>query len=583
MLRQPIITIMGHVDHGKTSLLDAIRGSAIAAREAGGITQAIGASIIPANTLKAVCGDLLAKLNLKLAIPGLLFIDTPGHAAFVHHRKVGGDLADMAILVIDITEGIMPQTTECLNILRACKTPFIIVANKIDMIEGWHTKELPLIASINSQEQRVVQRFETKLYELVAKLFEQKFEAERFDRVSDYTKQIAIVPASAKTKEGIPELLMVLCGLTQKYLEKNIQCHTDAPARGTVLEVKEEKGIGSVIDVIVFDGSIRTNDILVAAGNECPIVTKVKVLLQPEPLQEMREKKSKFRPVKEVCAASGVRIGASGLENVVPGTPIFTATQTTLEETKARIVSEMQSIEQELDKEGVIIKADNLGSLEALRILLREKNIPVLRASIGNITKKDISDAQSSAAKNPLHAVILGFNILPAEPFEGTKIITHNIIYRVIEDYDAWVEEQKKAVEFGELNLLVKPCKIQLLSGYVFRQSNPAVAGVEVQAGTLKAGVSLMKSNGEPITSAKAIQKEQQTVPELARNDRGAVSFPNLVVGRNIKEGDVLYSVISEDDFRKYKEYRQYLKEDEKNVLKEIAEIMRQKNPVWGV
>ncbi len=581
MLRQPIITIMGHVDHGKTSLLDAIRGSAIAAREAGGITQAIGASIIPAKTLQAVCGDLLAKLNLKLAIPGLLFIDTPGHAAFVHHRKTGGDLADIAVLVIDVNEGIMPQTLECLNILRACKTPFVIVANKIDMVEGWRVLGKPIISTISEQEPRVMQRFETKLYELVAKLYENKFEAERFDRVSDYTKQIAIVPASAKTKEGIPELLMVLCGLTQRYLEKNIQCDPNAPAQGTVLEVKEEKGIGSVIDVIIFDGMLRTGDTLVLAGSEGPIVTKVKVLLEPEPLQETREKKSRFRTVKEVCAASGVRIGASGLEHVLPGTPILSATQQNIEGAKSRITKELQSITHQLDKEGIVIKADNLGSLEALTILLREKKIPVLKASIGNITKQDISDAQAS--KNPLHAVILGFNIQPPEPVDGVKIIIHNIIYKVIEDYEAWVEEQKKAVESGELNLLPKPCKILLLQGYVFRQSNPAVVGVEVQAGTLKAGVSLMKTNGEPITSAKAIQKEQQTVPELTRNDRGAVSLPNLIVGRNIKEGDVLYSVISEEDFRKYKEFRQYLKEDERNVLKEIAEIMRQKNPVWGV
>ena len=577
MLRQPIITIMGHVDHGKTSLLDAIRGSAIAAREAGGITQAIGASIIPAATLQAVCGDLLEKLNLKLVIPGLLFIDTPGHAAFVHHRKTGGDLADIAVLVIDINEGIMPQTAECLNILRSCKTPFIIVANKIDMIEGWRTSNLPLITGVNSQEQRVLQRFETKLYELVAKLYENKFEAERFDRVSDYTKQIAI----AKTKEGIPELLMVLCGLTQKYLEKNIQCDPNASAQGTVLEVKEEKGVGSVIDAIIFDGAIRTNDCLVVAGTEGAIVTKVKVLLQPEPLQEMREKKSRFKPVREACAASGVRIGAASLEKVIPGTPLFTATTQTLEETKAKISKEMQAIDKQLDKEGVIIKADSLGSLEALIILLRDKKIPVLKASIGGITKKDISDAQSSS--DPLHAVILGFNITPAEQVEGVKIIVHNVIYRLIEDYDAWVIEQKKAVELGEMNILTKPCKILLLSGYVFRQSNPAVVGVEVQAGTLKAGVSLMKSNGEPITSAKAIQKEQESVPELLRNDRGAVSLPNMIVGRNIKEGDVLYTVISEDEFRKYKEYRQYLKDDEKNVLKEIAETMRKKNPVWGV
>ncbi|MBI4147694.1 translation initiation factor IF-2 [Candidatus Woesearchaeota archaeon] len=580
MLRQPIITIMGHVDHGKTSLLDAIRGSAIASREAGGITQAIGASILPMSTLQAVCGELLQKMNLKLSFPGLLFIDTPGHAAFVHHRKVGGDLADIAVLVIDVHEGIMPQTVECLNILRSCKTPFIIAANKIDSIEGWRPRSQQLIASMTSQEPDVVQRFDTKVYDLVAKLYDHKFEAERFDRVSDYARQIAIVPVSAKTREGIPELLMVLCGLTQKFLEKNIQCDPTGLATGTVLEVKEEKGVGSVLDVILFDGVIRTNDTIVVAGPDGPIVSKVKVLLEPEPLQEMR--KSKFRPVKEVCAASGLRVGGSGLENVIPGTPLFTAAPDTLEEKKCAVQKELQVVTEQLDKDGVIVKADTLGSLEALRILLREKKIPVVRASIGMITKKDVSDAEASKGKNPLHGVVLGFNIPPITS-ESVKVIVHNVIYQVIEEYEKWVEEQTRVVESGELASLPKPCKIQLLTGYVFRQSNPAIVGVEVQLGTLKTGTSLMKVNGEPMTGVKAIEKEQKTVSELLRNDRAAVSFPGLVLGRNVKEGEILYTVISEDQFRKFKDFKQLLKEDEKQVLKEIADIMRKANPVWGI
>lgn len=580
MLRQPIITIMGHVDHGKTSILDAIRGTAIAAGEAGGITQAIGASIIPQETLKHTCGDLLNKLGIKLTIPGLLFIDTPGHAAFSHHRKRGGDLADIAILVININEGIMPQTVECLNILRTCKTPFIIIANKIDMIEGWQTKQQPLLKTIETQHPTVLSRFETKLYELVGALFEHKFTAERFDRVQDYTKQIAIVPASAKTKEGIAEALMVLCGLTQKYLEQTLNYNPNGPACGTILEVKEEKGIGTVLDTILYDGTLKVNDTIVFATPDGPQTTKIKALLTPKPLTEMREKKSDFTTVTHISAATGVRISAAGLNNALAGTPLYSTTPATLQETKQKLLAEITSVTTTHDKEGLTIKADNLGSLEALIQLLKEHKIPVRNASIGSITKKDITDAQS--AHNPHHATILGFNIQPVQ-IPGLKIITHNVIYQIIEDYKQWVTEETKKTELSGLSALTKPSKILLLPGYVFRQSNPAVVGIEVQAGTLTTGTPLMNEQGEPLTTAKNIQKEQENVAELKTNDRGAVSLPNITIGRGIKAGDILYSIITEDEFRKYKEYRDHLKTDEKNLLKEIAEIMRKQNPVWGV
>ena len=583
MLRQPIITIMGHVDHGKTSILDAIRGTAIAAREAGGITQAIGASIIPAQTLHAVCGDLLKKLNITLAIPGLLFVDTPGHAAFVHHRKRGGDLADIAILVIDINEGLMPQTLECLDILKSCKTPFVIVANKIDLIDGWQTKQLPLVAAINAQEPRTLQKFETKLYEVVGALYEQKLEAERFDRVGDYTKQIAIIPASARTKEGISELLVVLCGLTQKYLEQNLQYDPKGPAVGTILEVKEEKGKGHTTDVIIYDGVIKTGDTIVFGSEEGPLVTKVKGLFEPEPLAEMREKKSKFKNVKEAHAATGVRISATGLDKAIPGTPLLVATPETLATSQKRITEEIKSVLIEQATEGVIVKADSLGSLEALTILLREKNIPLLRASIGPVTKKDISDAHAAGLNNPLHGAVLGFNILPTEPVEGVKIIIHDVIYRVIEDYGKWLAEQKKAVEMGGMNQLPKPCKLMLLPNYVFRQSNPAVMGVEIMAGTLKTNIPLMNSEGRQVTNVKGIQHEQENLEKAEKGKRVSVAMPNVVVGRQIKEGDILYSAVPEEHFRIFKEYKQYLTNDEKDLLKEIAEIMRRSNPVWGV
>jgi len=155
MLRQPIITVLGHVDHGKTTLLDKIRKTAIAAKEAGGITQAIGTTEIPTNVIKTLCGKLLERFKIKLIISGLLFIDTPGHEAFTTLRKRGGSIADLAILVIDINEGIMPQTIESLEILKVSRIPFIIALNKIDRIKGWTSaKEICCFSNIRKNRRR---------------------------------------------------------------------------------------------------------------------------------------------------------------------------------------------------------------------------------------------------------------------------------------------------------------------------------------------------------------------------------------------------------------------------------------------
>ncbi|MBW2977979.1 translation initiation factor IF-2, partial [Candidatus Woesearchaeota archaeon] len=402
-IRSPICTVEGHVDHGKTSILDRIRGTSVVTGEAGKITQAIGASIIPLSTIQKTCGPLLQALKMQFTIPGLLFIDTPGHAAFTALRKRGGNLADIAVVVIDINEGIMPQTKEAIEILKSYKTPFIVAANKIDLIPGFKHKEgKPILQTIQEQDPKVITQIETKLYELVGKIHEMGFESERFDRVENHTKQIALVPTSAVTGDGIPELLMVITGLAQKYLEECLKCDTEGQAKGIILEVKEEKGLGTTIDVILYDGNLKKNDTIVIGSLTQPIVTKVRALLEPAPLAEIREKKTKFKPVQRVTAATGVKISAPELENTTAGMPLLSATPETLEKAKAEVQKEVEEVLIETDKSGVIVKADTLGSLEAVDKLLKEKQITIRKASIGNVSKKDISEAESIYEKDPL-------------------------------------------------------------------------------------------------------------------------------------------------------------------------------------
>ncbi len=586
-IRQPIIVLFGNVDSGKTQLLDTIRNTAIVKSEPGRITQSIGCTLVPIETIKKICGHLLEKLKLKVTIPGILFIDSPGHAAFTSLRKRGGNLADIAILVIDINEGIMPQTMECIDILKQYKTPFVVALNKIDLLPAWKSNaKIGLLENIKNQNENAMLLLEKKLYETVGKISELGFNAERFDRVEDYTKQIAIIPTSAKTSEGLPELLMVLAGLSQKFLEESLKVDVEGSAKGTVLEVKEEKGLGITIDAIIYDGSLKQNDTIVIGSLTEPVVTKVKALFEPMPLAEMRDKKAKFKAVEEVSAATGVKIAAPELENAVAGMPLRSCLPDEVERVTEEIKKEIEEVIIETDKLGIVIKADSLGSLEALIKVLREKNIEIKRASIGHISKKDISDAEASHEKEPLQSAVLGFNVelMPEVKVpQNVKVLINNIIYKLIEDFEKWQHETIKKLEAKEIEGLYRPCKIQIMKGYVFRQNNPAIVGVDVLAGTLKVGTPLMKKDGNTITEAKSIQQEQENMEKAEKGKQVAVSLPNVTIGRQLHEENILYSAIPEEHFRKLKEFKKYLTHEEITILKEIAEIMRKNNPMWGI
>ncbi len=581
--RSPVCSVVGHVDHGKSTILDYIRNSNIVSKEAGSITQAIGASIIPLHIIQKLCGKLLESTGSSLNIPGLLFIDTPGHAAFTSLRKRGGNLADIAIVTIDINEGIKPQTEESIKILLSYKTPFIIALNKLDLVPGFKVDEKTgLMANIAAQTSEVQQSIDTRLYKIVGKIHQLfGLETERFDRVDDYTKQIVMIPCSAKLGVGIPELLMMLIGLAQKYLENNLNLDLSGDAKGTVLEVKEEKGLGITMDVIIYDGSIKIGDTIVIGSMSTPIVTKVKAMFEPAPLAEMRDKKSKFKSVKVAVAATGVKLSAKEIESVIAGMPIMTAKEQSVEEAVNKIQEEVEEVIIETDDEGIIVKADSLGSLEALVKLLQENDVQIRKAMVGDISRKDLSDAGSKIEEDPLSAVVLGFNV-KSELSDEVKIITGEIIYKILDEFVEWQEAQKIAIKTKELDNITKPAKIELLSGYVFRQNNPAIMGVEVLMGTLKVGSNLMK-DGQTITSVKQLQFENKAVREAEKGKQVALSMPNVTVGRQVEEGDTLYTAISEDEFRKYKEFKDYLEGDIKTILKEIAEIMRRNNPVWGI
>lgn len=591
-LRQPIVAVLGHVDHGKTTLLDKIRGTVVALKEPGQITQHIGASLVPTDVIEKVTEPLKKIIpTVKLELPGLLFIDTPGHEIFSNLRRRGGAVADLAILVVDLNEGFQPQTYEAVEILKQRRVPFVVAANKIDRIPGWRSyPDQPFLISYRKQSEEVRERLDNKIYEIMGELAKLGFDSERFDRITNFTRQIAIVPISAKTGEGIPELLAVLAGLAQRYMKGRLK-YVEGPAKGVIMEVKEEPGYGSTIDTIIYDGIIRQGDTIVVGGIEGPIVTKVRALLVPAPLTEMRATK-RFEPVEEVSAAAGVKIVAPGLEKAVAGAPVYVVdSPEKLEELKEQVKREVEEVMIETDKEGVIVKADTLGTLEALVQFLKNRGIPVRMARVGPVTKRDIVEAMTVKSKNKEYGVILAFNVkvLPeakelAEK-EGIKIFQHNVIYRLIEEFEEWLKALREEEKRKVLETLVRPGKIRILPGFVFRRSDPAIVGVEVLGGVIKPKYPLMKEDGSRVGSILQIQDKGQSVPEARAGQQVAISIKGRVmVGRHIHEGDVLYTDVPAEHAKLWlTKFKNELSDDEKFVLQEIIKIKRKQNPLYGV
>jgi translation initiation factor 5B len=581
-LRSPIVTVLGHIDHGKTSLLDRMRGTAVQDREAAGITQHIGASFFPTETIEAICGDLLKSVKTELTIDGLLFIDTPGHEAYLNLRRRGGAIADIAILVVDINEGALTQTYESLKILQSGKTPFLVAANKLDKVPGWRDKEgMSLAQTIQAQALSTQSEIDRRIYEIVGALSANGYNSERFDRVEDFTNTIAIVPTSAKTGDGVSELLMVLSGLTQQYMKDRLRI-VEGPARGAILEVREETGLGITLDTIIYEGALRKTDTIVVGGLDDVIVAKIRTLLQPKELDEIRDPKEKFTPVSEVHAAAGVKIVAPDIEGAVAGAPVYAVTNTeNLEDIKQKVRDEVSSIRIQRDSSGIVLKTDTLGSLEAVTQFLQDRNVPVRIADVGTIVKRDVVEAKAAGDTDPLNAVILGFNVKFAADIEdlaaeyGVETFLNEVIYRLYDDYNAWLIVKREQAKAESLSSIIRPGKLELMPDYVFRNKDPAIVGVRVH-GVLKPRTGLINAEGKRIGTVLQIQDRSVTIDEATNGMEVAVSIRGPTIGRQVKDDEVLYTDVPDKHILAMrKKFLDDLTPSEVEVLQEITEIKR--------
>jgi translation initiation factor 5B len=490
-LRSPICCILGHVDTGKTKLLDKIRQTNVQEGEAGGITQQIGATYFPVEALRTKTQVVNKDGKFEFKVPGLLIIDTPGHESFSNLRSRGSSLCNIAILVVDIMHGLEPQTLESMRLLRDRKTPFIVALNKIDRLYGWKKIDNNGFEdSLAMQNKGVQNEFRTRLEATKLAFAEQGFNSELFFENKSMSRNVSLVPTSAHTGEGVPDMLKLLTSLTQDRMTSKLMYLSEVEC--TVLEVKVIEGLGTTIDVILSNGVLREGDRIVMCGLNGPITTNIRALLTPAPLKELRLK-SQYVHNKEVRAALGVKIAANDLEHAIAGSRMLVVGPDDDEEDlEEEVMSDLESLLSRVstDQRGVTVQASTLGSLEALLEFLKVSKIPVANISIGPVYRRDVMMAGTMLEKSKEHAVMLCFDVkVDKEAMAyaneiGVKIFTADIIYHLFDAFTAHmaqITEQRK--EEAKL-LAIFPCVIKPIA--VFNKTDPIVIGVDVIEGSLR-------------------------------------------------------------------------------------------------
>jgi translation initiation factor 5B len=487
--------------------------------------------------------------------------------------------------MVDVMEGVRPQTIESIRILKQAKTPFVIAANKVDRIHGWDSVHGRSMAqAVREQTKDAQALFEQRYWDLVGKFAEHGFNIEMYSKVKDFTQEIALVPISAREGEGIQDLLAVVIGLAERYLEDKLT-DIEGAGEGTVLEMKEERGLGKTLDVILYRGSVKKGDEIVLVTDEGGVSTHVRGMFAPRGMSEMRDAGNRWDDTEAAHAASGLKISAPDLDGVLAGTTLRVVSNDAERQEAISLADAEANLSVELDEEGVTIKADTVGGLEALAKELRAVEVPIRHASIGKVNRRDVRTAENS--NDPLHRIILAFatEILPDAEEEiensenGVKYLGSDIIYHILEEREEWVEQRTRELEEASREKVVYPGRILLLPDHTFRVSKPAVVGVRVLAGRIHVGQRLLK-NGERVGQIKSIRSGQDSMKEAKQGAEVAVAIDGVTVGRQIDEDDVLLVDIPESHAKKLR--KMDLTSAELEVLEELTAIHRKDSHFWG-
>lgn len=567
-LRSPICCILGHVDTGKTKLLDKIRQTNVQGGEAGGITQQIGATYFPMAAIKKKTESMAAYEKQTFDVPGLLIIDTPGHESFSNLRSRGSSLCNIAILVIDIMHGLEPQTIESIRLLRERKAPFVVALNKIDRLYDWQSvPNNSFRDSFNNQTDSVKSEFDDRLTRIKVALAEQGLNSELYFQNKNMSKYVSIVPTSAVTGEGVPDILWLLLELTQKRMSKQLM-YLSHKLEATVLEVKVVEGFGTTIDVVLSNGVLKEGDRIILCGLNGPIATNVRALLTPQPMRELRLK-SEYVHHKEVKAALGVKIAAHDLEKAVAGSRLLVAHNDEEEEDMMdEVMDDLTGLLDLVDSSGrgVTVQASTLGSLEALLDFLKAMKIPVMSIGLGPVYKRDVMKASTMLDKAKEFAVMLCFDVKVDKEADqyaeenNIRIFKADIIYHLFDEFTAY---QKKLLEERRENFLddaIFPCVLKTIQ--IINKRNPMIIGVDVQEGTLRVGTPIAAVRVDPTTKERQIMQlgrvaslevNHKSEPIVKKNQTSAGVAMRLenpsgqqpVWGRHVDDSDLLYSLIS--------------------------------------
>eukprot|EP00466_Bigelowiella_natans_P007214 jgi/Bigna1/92617/estExt_fgenesh1_pm.C_420007 len=596
-LRSPICCILGHVDTGKTKLLDKMRSTNVQDREAGGITQQIGATYFPMTNIEKATAQLVASTGkaLNAKMPGLLMIDTPGHESFTNLRARGSNLCDIAILVVDLMHGLEPQTLESIRLLKERGTPFVVALNKVDRLYEWKsTPNGPVRDSLKQQKKHVQQEFETRTNQVIAEFAkEAELNTVLYYKNKNPKEWTSLVPTSAHTGEGIPDLLWLLVKMTQNFMRDQIAVsYTDLQC--TVLEVKKVEGLGTTIDVVLVNGVLHEGDTIVVCGLQGPIVTTIRALLTPPPMKEIRVK-SEYVHHKEIKAAMGVKITANGLDHAVAGTQLLVCGKNDdIEELKDESMADLASILTRVDPsgQGVYVQASTLGSLEALLQFLEDMKVPVSGVAIGPVNKKDVMKAAVMLERREEYAVILAFDVTASPEAKqmanemGVTIFSADIIYHLFDMVTKYFEDVKAKRRAEAAPRAVFPCILRIIPEFIFNKRSPIVVGVEVMEGILRKGTPLCIPDKKPILdigSVTSIEFEHKERNEAKKGEQVCIKIEQnrgnqvILLGRHFDASQNMVSRLSRESIKLLKEnFRSDLQPDDWKLvvkLKKVFEI----------
>ncbi|KAJ8003816.1 hypothetical protein DPEC_G00152330 [Dallia pectoralis] len=498
MLRSPVVCVLGHVDTGKTKILDKLRHTHVQDGEAGGITQQIGATNVPLEAIIEQTKMVKNFNNEAIKIPGMLIIDTPGHESFSNLRNRGSSLCDIAILVVDIMHGLEPQTLESINLLKEKKCPFIVALNKIDRLYDWKkSPDTDVVATLKKQKKNTKDEFDERAKAVIVEFAQQGLNAALFHENKDPRTFVSLVPTSAHSGDGMGNLIALLVELTQTMLARRL-AHCDE-LRAQVMEVKALPGMGTTIDVILINGVLREGMTILVPGVEGPIVTQIRGLLLPPPMKELRVK-NQYEKHKEVTTAQGVKILGKDLEKTLAGLPLLVAHKedeipVLRDELIRELKQTLNSIK--LEEKGVYVQASTLGSLEALLEFLRVSKVPYAGINIGPVHKKDVMKASTMLEHDPQYATILAFDVKVERDSQemadslGVRVFSAEIIYHLFDAFTKYREDYKKAKQEEFKHVAVFPAKLKILPQFIFNSRDPIVMGVNVEAGVLRQGTPL--------------------------------------------------------------------------------------------